>query len=112
MDQRWDPKAKVGDGHAIIWLDMETKESICIGAPAAGIGPGNEGAMLYSDVQQFNAQNNARMVYDTQTDVNSVKRKVQYAKSLNIGGYFFWTAVGDQDWKISRLGTHSFLSFL
>ncbi|MFS7935279.1 putative chitinase [Helianthus anomalus] len=98
-----------------------------IGAPAAGIGPGNEGAMLYSEVQQFNAQNNARVVYDTQTvsyysysgtswigydDVNSVQRKVQYAKSLNIGGYFFWTAVGDQDWKISRLGTHSVLSFL
>ncbi|KAJ0576173.1 putative chitinase [Helianthus annuus] len=98
-----------------------------IGAPAAGIGPGNEGAMLYSEVQQFNVQNNARVVYDTQTvsyysysgtswigydDVNSVQRKVQYAKSLNIGGYFFWTAVGDQDWKISRLGTHSVLSFL
>ncbi|KAI7732104.1 hypothetical protein M8C21_012504 [Ambrosia artemisiifolia] len=93
-----------------------------IGAPAVGIGPGNEGAMLYSEVQQFNAQNNAKVVYDTQTvsyysyagtswigydDVNSVQRKVQYAKSLNIGGYFFWTAVGDQDWKISRLASQT-----
>ncbi|KAJ0918169.1 putative glycoside hydrolase family 18, catalytic domain, glycoside hydrolase superfamily [Helianthus annuus] len=40
-------------------------------------------------------------------DVNSVQRKVQYAKSLNIGGYFFWTAVGDQDWKISRLASQT-----
>ncbi|PWA89635.1 glycoside hydrolase family 18, catalytic domain-containing protein [Artemisia annua] len=95
-----------------------------IGAPAAGKGPGDDGAMRYSEVQQFNVQNNAKVVYDTQTvsyysyagttwigydDVNSVQRKVQYAKSLNIGGYFFWTAVGDQDWKLSRLGTHSIL---
>ncbi|PWA53504.1 glycoside hydrolase family 18, catalytic domain-containing protein [Artemisia annua] len=93
-----------------------------IGAPAAGIGPGNEGAMLYSEVQQFNVQNNAKVVYDTQTlsyysyagtswigydDANSAQRKVQYAKSLNIGGYFFWTAVGDQDWKISRLASQT-----
>ncbi|KAM0040892.1 putative chitinase [Helianthus debilis subsp. tardiflorus] len=93
-----------------------------IGAPAAGIGPGDGGSMRYSEVQQFNAQNNAKVVYDTQTvsyysysgttwigydDVNSVQRKVQYAKSLNIGGYFFWTAVGDQDWKISRLASQT-----
>ncbi|KAI7732105.1 hypothetical protein M8C21_012505 [Ambrosia artemisiifolia] len=93
-----------------------------IGAPAAGIGPGNEGAMRYSEVQEFNAQNNTKVVYDMQTvsyysyaetswigydDVNSVQRKVQYAKSLNIGGYFFWTAVWDQDWKISQLASQT-----
>ncbi|XP_076936584.1 nod factor hydrolase protein 1-like [Bidens hawaiensis] len=93
-----------------------------IGAPALGIGPGNDGSLLYSEVQQFNAQNNAKVVYDTSTvsyysyagtswigydDVNSIQKKVQYARSLNIGGYFFWTVVGDQGWKISRLASQT-----
>ncbi|XP_022040586.1 class V chitinase CHIT5a [Helianthus annuus] len=38
-----------------------------IGAPAVGLRPGNEGAMLYSEVQEFNAQSNAKVVLDTQT---------------------------------------------
>ncbi|KAK9055159.1 hypothetical protein SSX86_026241 [Deinandra increscens subsp. villosa] len=90
-----------------------------IGAPAVGLGPGNDGAMLYSEVQAFNVQNNATVVYDEPTvsyysyagtswigydDVESVKRKIEYAQSLNIGGYFFWTIIGDQNWKISGLG--------
>ncbi|XP_076936586.1 class V chitinase CHIT5a-like [Bidens hawaiensis] len=91
-----------------------------IGAPALGIGPGNEGAMLYSEVQEFNAQNNAQVVFDEPTvsyysvagtswigydDIESVQKKIEYAQSLNIGGYFFWTVVGDQDWKISQLAS-------
>ncbi|KAI3801755.1 hypothetical protein L1987_29869 [Smallanthus sonchifolius] len=98
-----------------------------IRAPAVGLGPGNDGAMLYSRVLEFNAQNNAKVVFDVSTvsyysvagtswieydDVKSVKPKIEYAQSLNIGGYFFWTVVGDQDWKISQLGTHFVLSFL
>ncbi|XP_076936587.1 class V chitinase CHIT5a-like [Bidens hawaiensis] len=96
-----------------------------IGAPAVGIGPGNEGAMLYSEVQQFNTKNKAKVVYDTSTvsyysvagtswigydDVSSVQKKVEYARSLNIGGYFLWTVVGDQDWKISRLASKTWTS--
>ncbi|MFS7935288.1 putative chitinase [Helianthus anomalus] len=38
-----------------------------IGAPAVGLGPGNEGAMLYSEVHEFNGQHNAKVVLDTQT---------------------------------------------
>ncbi|KAD3067986.1 hypothetical protein E3N88_35866 [Mikania micrantha] len=88
-----------------------------IGAPAVGLGPGNDGAMLYSEVQTFNAQNKATVVFDKPTvsyysfsgtswigydDVASVKQKIQYAKSIPIGGYFFWTIVGDQNWNISQ----------
>ncbi|KAD3067968.1 hypothetical protein E3N88_35848 [Mikania micrantha] len=88
-----------------------------IGAPAVGLGPGNDGAMLYSEVQTFNAQNKATVVFDKPTvsyysfsgtswigydDVASVKQKIQYAKSKGIGGYFFWTIVGDQNWNISQ----------
>ncbi|KAL8206300.1 hypothetical protein R6Q57_009851 [Mikania cordata] len=88
-----------------------------IGAPAVGLGPGNDGAMLYSEVQTFNAKNKATVVFDKPTvsyysfsgtswigydDVASVKQKIQYAKSIPIGGYFFWTIVGDQNWKISQ----------
>ncbi|KAI3811288.1 hypothetical protein L1987_21009 [Smallanthus sonchifolius] len=97
-----------------------------IGAPAVGLGPGNDGAMLYSEVLEFNAQNNAKVVFDEPTvsyysvvgtswigydDVESVKLKIEFAQSLSIGGYFFWTVVGDQEWRISQLGTHSILSF-
>ncbi|KAK9055157.1 hypothetical protein SSX86_026239 [Deinandra increscens subsp. villosa] len=93
-----------------------------IGAPAVGLGPGNEGGMLYSEVQTFNAQNKATVVFDEPTvsyysyagtswigydDVESVKRKIVYAQSLKIGGYFFWTIVGDQNWKISRLASNT-----
>ncbi|KAM0040891.1 putative chitinase [Helianthus debilis subsp. tardiflorus] len=96
-----------------------------IGAPAVGIGPGNEGAMLYSEVQQFNAQNNAKVVFDEPTvsyysvagtswigydDVESVQTKVEYAQSLNIGGYFFWTVIGDQEWKISQLASQTWIA--
>ncbi|KAD0040241.1 hypothetical protein E3N88_44881 [Mikania micrantha] len=38
-----------------------------IGAPAVGLGPGNDGAMLYSEVQTFNAKNKATVVFDKPT---------------------------------------------
>ncbi|KAI3801751.1 hypothetical protein L1987_29865 [Smallanthus sonchifolius] len=85
-----------------------------IGAPAVGLGPGNDGAMLYTEVLEFNAENNAKVVFDESTvydDVESVKLKIEFAQSLSIGGYFFWTVVGDQEWRISQLGRHSILSF-
>ncbi|KAD5317701.1 hypothetical protein E3N88_17647 [Mikania micrantha] len=88
-----------------------------IGAPAVDVGPGIEGQMSYADVEKFNAQNNAIVVFDLSTvsiysvegtswigydDVRSVKLKTEYARRLQIGGYFFWAVNGDQDWKISR----------
>ncbi|PWA81543.1 glycoside hydrolase family 18, catalytic domain-containing protein [Artemisia annua] len=88
-----------------------------IGAPAVDVGPGIEGQMPYVDIEKFNSQNNALVVFDSLTvstysvsgsswigydDVRSIKLKVEYARDLKIGGYFFWAVNGDQDWKISR----------
>lgn len=90
-----------------------------IGAPAVDIGPGVDGQMPYVDIEKFNSQNNALVVFDSLTvstysvvgiswigydDVRSIKLKVEYARDLKIGGYFFWAVNGDQDWKISRQG--------
>ncbi|KAL4571395.1 hypothetical protein LXL04_018154 [Taraxacum kok-saghyz] len=88
-----------------------------IGAPAVDMGPGDEGTMSYLEVEKFNTQNSAQVVFDLSTvstysvagtswigydDVRSVGLKVAYARGQNLGGYFFWAVNGDQDWKISR----------
>ncbi|KAI3694748.1 hypothetical protein L1987_77718 [Smallanthus sonchifolius] len=95
-----------------------------IGAPAVDVGPGIEGQMSYVDVEKFNAQNNAMVVFDLSTvsvysvagtswigydDVRSVKLKIEYARTLEIGGYFFWAVNGDQDWKISRQASETWI---
>ncbi|KAI3801750.1 hypothetical protein L1987_29864 [Smallanthus sonchifolius] len=54
-----------------------------IEAPTIDVEPGNEGT------------------YWIGYDVKSVKLKIEYAESLNIGGYFFWVVNGNQEWKIS-----------
>ncbi|KAI3782017.1 hypothetical protein L2E82_12048 [Cichorium intybus] len=88
-----------------------------IGAPAVDVGPGTEGQMPYVEVEKFNAQNSAMVVFDLSTvstysvagtswigydDYRSIALKVAYARGLELGGYFFWAVNGDQDWKISR----------
>ncbi|KAM0026199.1 putative chitinase [Helianthus debilis subsp. tardiflorus] len=94
-----------------------------IGAPAVDVGPGIQGQLGYADVEKFNVQNNAKVVFDLSTvsvysvagttwigydDARSVKIKVEYAKTLKIGGYFFWAVDTDHEWKISRQGIHTF----
>ncbi|KAK1434749.1 hypothetical protein QVD17_00499 [Tagetes erecta] len=95
-----------------------------IGAPAIDVGPGDKGQMSYADVEKFNAKNNAKVVFDLPTisvysfagtswigydDARSVKLKIEYAKTLNIGGYFFWSVDGDQDSKISRQASETWI---
>ncbi|KAF9617595.1 hypothetical protein IFM89_037658 [Coptis chinensis] len=91
-----------------------------VGAPAVGVGPGN-GILIYSRVVHFNSANNATVVYDGTTssmysyagnvwigydDPLSVKKKVQFARSYRLGGYFFWALGQDKDWSISRQGMY------
>ncbi|OIS97181.1 PREDICTED: acidic mammalian chitinase-like [Nicotiana attenuata] len=88
-----------------------------IGAPGVGIGPGDEGTMTYREVEKFNEENNAKVVFDIATvstysvagnswigydDTRSVAMKIGYAQAQRIRGYFFWAVAGDLDWKISR----------
>ncbi|XP_059635438.1 nod factor hydrolase protein 1-like [Cornus florida] len=88
-----------------------------IGAPAVGVGPGDLGTMTYSQVENFNKENNATVVYDADTvsvysvagtswigydDARSTSVKIGFAQSHHLGGYFFWAVNGDHEWKISR----------
>ncbi|KAL5722917.1 chitinase [Ranunculus cassubicifolius] len=90
-----------------------------VGAEAVGIGPGFGGFYSYSDVANFNRMNNATVVYDPvmesmysyagniwigYDDPNSVGKKVQFARSYELRGYFFWALGQDLDWDISRQG--------
>ncbi|KAF9617596.1 hypothetical protein IFM89_037659 [Coptis chinensis] len=87
-----------------------------IGAPAVGIGPGS-GIMPYTDVVDFNVNNNATVVYDKKTvstysyagttwigydDQLSITGKVEYAYYNGLGGYFFWVIGQDKNWTLSK----------
>jgi chitinase len=90
-----------------------------IGAPALGVGPGDGGVLDYHQILDFNDENNATVVFDGQTvsyysfagdswigydDVQSVRLKIQFARSRQLGGYFFWALGQDKNWTISALG--------
>ncbi|XP_068649213.1 class V chitinase CHIT5-like [Aristolochia californica] len=89
-----------------------------IGAPAVGEGPDN-GVMLFTVLVDFNEKNNATVIFDASTvstysyvgtswigydDGRSVAAKIEYAKSSDHGGYFFWALGYDKDWNISKQG--------
>lgn len=89
-----------------------------VGAVAVGVGPG-DGVLVYHQILHFNARSNATVVFDKQSvsyysysgrswigydDAGSIKLKVRFAKSLGLGGYFFWALGQDKDWTISRQG--------
>jgi|UniRef100_A0A2N9F8C6 chitinase len=89
-----------------------------IGAPAIGVGPGG-GELDYSQILDFNIEKYATVVFDGETvayysyvgdswigydDVGSVRLKIQFARSRQLGGYFFWALGKDKDWTISRQG--------
>ncbi|KAG8471920.1 hypothetical protein CXB51_036081 [Gossypium anomalum] len=93
-----------------------------IGAPANGVGPGNNGIMLYSDIVKYNDEHYAHVVYDGDTvseysysgtdwicydGPTSVEKKVEYAKTQNLGGYFFWALGYDMNWTLSGIGRFS-----
>ncbi|KAG6525163.1 hypothetical protein ZIOFF_015115 [Zingiber officinale] len=93
-----------------------------VGAPAVAVGPGDNGVLLYSEVVDFNRNNNATVVHDQvltaaysyagtswigYDDAWSVARKVGFARRRRLGGYFFW-AIGYDDSRqsVTRSGNH------
>ncbi|KAM7266770.1 hypothetical protein ACFE04_008936 [Oxalis oulophora] len=97
-----------------------------IGSPAVGVGPGDDGTMIYSEVLEFNENNNAAVVYDTDTvstysyagttwigydDSRSTTGKIGFAKNLGLGGYFFWALGYDNNWEISTSGNSHLCTF-
>ncbi|KAJ0029967.1 hypothetical protein Pint_12484 [Pistacia integerrima] len=92
-----------------------------IGAPALGVGPG-AGILTFNQIVDFNTANSSTVRFDDEKvgyysyagdswigydDVESVKRKVRFAKSRGLGGYFFWALGQDKDWTISRQASNS-----
>ncbi|KAL5698858.1 chitinase [Ranunculus cassubicifolius] len=86
-----------------------------IGAPAVSTGPGS-GTMVYKDLVDYNVENHATVVYDEKTvsaysyagtswigydDERSIKGKVEYARKLGLGGYFFWALGMDKNSTLS-----------
>ncbi|KAH6772362.1 hypothetical protein C2S51_010766 [Perilla frutescens var. frutescens] len=97
-----------------------------VGAPAVGVGPGGDiGVMTYAEVVKFNRENKAMIVCDESTvsvyavagndwvgydDQWSVRKKIEYARNLGLGGYFFWQVTGDYEWDISKTGKDRIIS--
>ncbi|WCJ30370.1 Class V chitinase CHIT5a [Euphorbia peplus] len=93
-----------------------------IGAPAVGMGPG-DGVLTYNEILEFNNGTNKGQVYfdggmvsyysvsgDSWVgydDTMSVNRKVEYAQSLNLGGYFFWALGMDNNGILIRQASNS-----
>ncbi|XP_073010435.1 class V chitinase CHIT5a-like [Typha latifolia] len=88
-----------------------------IGAAAVGVGSGEDGVMRYDDVVDYNKEKNAHVVFDKMVvgvysyagdnwigydDLRSVRKKIEYAKGLGLGGYFFWAIGYNKDWSISK----------
>ncbi|KAK1276781.1 hypothetical protein QJS04_geneDACA003805 [Acorus gramineus] len=87
-----------------------------IGAPAVGVGPGDDGVLKYTEIEGLEGWTE---VYDMGTgsayaykgtgwvgydDRRSVAQKVRYAEDEGLGGYFFWTVGQDLNWTLSRQG--------
>ncbi|CAK7353882.1 unnamed protein product [Dovyalis caffra] len=92
-----------------------------IGAETVGVGPG-DGILVYDQILEFNRQNNTVINFDEQTvsyysyaggywvgydDSVSIDWKVQFARSRDLGGYFFWALGQDKDWIISKQASNS-----
>ncbi|KAF3446217.1 hypothetical protein FNV43_RR11396 [Rhamnella rubrinervis] len=93
-----------------------------IGALAVGVGPGN-GTLSYNQIVDFNNEHqHAVVVFDAATvsfyslsgdswigydDTASISWKVQYARSLGLGGYFFWALGQDKDWALSSQASNA-----
>ncbi|KAF2317077.1 hypothetical protein GH714_011574 [Hevea brasiliensis] len=87
-----------------------------IGAPAVGVGPGEDGFMPYIDIIDFNSANAAPEVYDDGTvstysysgtswigydGVKSIREKVKFANDQGLAGYFIWSLGYDNNWNLS-----------
>lgn len=90
-----------------------------IGALAVGARPGDQGSFVYNAIVDLNKKNGATVVYDSKTvsfysyagdiwigydDALSIKKKVQFARSVGLAGYFFWALGQDKEWALSTQG--------
>nr|QIJ55478.1 acidic mammalian chitinase-like protein [Cajanus platycarpus] len=93
-----------------------------VGAEAVGAAIDTDGTLDYDEILVFNKENGATIVYDDVAvsfysyagttwigydDGPSITKKVQFAKSLGLKGYFFWAVGKDKDWTISRQASNA-----
>lgn len=91
-----------------------------IGDPATAYGPGKDGLMEYDAILEFNDKNSATVVTDDVTvstyshtgenwigydNPSSVGKKVEFAKSHGLAGYFFWAFDMDSSYKLAAEGS-------
>ncbi|KAJ6296201.1 hypothetical protein OIU78_024106 [Salix suchowensis] len=101
------------------WQLKDPKVNGIGSAPATAFGPGENGELIFSAVENFNRENGATVVYDANTvstysyagtswigydDSQSTTVKLEYARKHGLRGYFFWSLGFDSDWEISRQG--------
>ncbi|XP_061363885.1 class V chitinase CHIT5-like [Gastrolobium bilobum] len=106
-------------GHA--W-ELQDPNVYGVGAPAVGPAIGTNGILDYDEILEFNKENGAKIVYDGLAvsfysyagttwigydDGPSITKKVQFARSLCLKGYFFWALGMDKDWAISRQASNA-----
>lgn len=95
-----------------------------IGAPATAVGPGDDGVLIFSQVEKFNKENSATVVYDAKTvstysyagtswigydDSRSTTVKLEFAQTLGLRGYFFWALSYDSEWEISKQASRAWV---
>ncbi|KAB1223858.1 Acidic mammalian chitinase [Morella rubra] len=95
-----------------------------VGAAGVGVGPGDQGVLLYSQVVEFNKRNNATVAYDMDTtsvysysrttwlgydDPLSTTVNIGFAQALGLHRYFFWALSYDYEWTVSVQGIFFFL---
>ncbi|XP_060962551.1 class V chitinase CHIT5a-like isoform X1 [Cannabis sativa] len=100
---------------------LENPDENGVGAPTIGVGPG-DGVLVYSQIVEFNKRNKVVPVLDEEAasfysysgdswigyeDVLSIRIKVRFARSLGLGGYFFWALGQDKDWTISSQASNT-----
>ncbi|KAJ0984853.1 hypothetical protein J5N97_003209 [Dioscorea zingiberensis] len=100
-------------------FELKEREKHGIGAPGVGVGPGigGRGIMVYGRIVEFNMEENATVVRDEERgavysyvgdswlgydDRWSVRKKIDFAKEMGLGGYFLWALGFDYHWSISQ----------
>ncbi|KAI3902136.1 hypothetical protein MKW92_008545 [Papaver armeniacum] len=96
--------------YAHTWM-LQNPNTNGIGAPAVGIGAGQDGILTYDDVAKFLRKPGTIAVYDERTQshycfagknwisytgVRSIRAALRYAKELQLGGYFLWSIGQDE----------------
>lgn len=107
--------------HGRTW-QLKSSSDNGIGAPAVGTGPGSDGIMFYTDIEDFNVAKDATVVFDAQTvstyshagadwigydGPQSTEKKVEFARAQGLGGYLFWALGYDKNWTLSKIASNA-----